>query len=132
MSCRDSLSDGCLAHDSAVPCAQVDRVGLRAHPSLAPMTHRWTVASRMTQLFRVLKWTASAYALTVVARWLLTRRKAAEKGGDDDRVPQLRHHSGPNFARFSAPPSRYTRRVLCSIRGAHAGCVLIGACDPML
>jgi hypothetical protein len=40
--------------------------------------------------FRVLKAISSAFALKFVARWLLARRKAGEKGdGDDADLPEV-------------------------------------------
>lgn len=42
------------------------------------------------QLFRVLRWTSTAYALKLVARWLLERRKQAERSDDPgDDLPEL-------------------------------------------
>ena len=46
-------------------------------------------------------------------------------------VRQLRHHFGPNFAHFSAPPHP-ARGVYHALLGAHADRVLIGAWNAML
>ena len=46
-------------------------------------------------------------------------------------VRQLRHHFGPNFARFSAP-HHPTRAVYHALRRAHTDRELIGAWNPML
>ena len=53
--------------------------------------------------------------------------------GSDSRVRlrQLRHHFGPVYAHFSAPPHP-TRAVGRVLLGAHAYLMLIGACNPML
>ena len=59
------------------------------------------------------------------------------------QVRQLRHHFGPFSERFSASPrptffsrfsaSRHPARAVCyALLSTHAGCVLIGARDPML
>jgi acyl-CoA oxidase len=42
------------------------------------------------QLYRVLKWTSCAYALKLVARWLLLRRKAMESSEEGDKdLPEI-------------------------------------------
>ena len=69
--------------------------------------------------------------------------RAGGEGPDPERPPhharQLRHHFGPalNLTCFSAPypphpPYTRVRAVQYALIGAHAGWVLIGACNPMV
>ena len=48
-----------------------------------------SVLDYQNQLFRMLKWTSSAYSMKFVARWLLSKRKKMERGGDVDQLPEV-------------------------------------------